>query len=158
MLDGADDGADEGRDAAPDAAIDAPLVDAARDVLADAQHETGIDCVATLTVGTVMSTPASCWIDEKVSQRSAVLRFPCGGGSASADFAVTFTGSVVAGQVDIAATTTFPWGDGCTWESQQRIVGPLWAGELTYTYSEHPISGSGCEPAVCTAKTAVAVH
>jgi hypothetical protein len=109
-------------------------------------------------VGPVSATPSDCWIDEQVSNRSAMIVYPCDGGAGTAVFGVAFTGSVVGGQVDLAATTTFPWSDGCTWQSDQRIAGELQSGALTYTYQEHPISGSNCEPATCTATTPVLVQ
>lgn len=115
-------------------------------------------CTALLTVGPVSATPSVCWIDERVSNRSAMLVYPCSGGSASAVFGVAFAGSVSGGLVDLAATTTFPWSDGCTWQSDQRIAGELQSGTLTYTYQEHPIAGSNCEPATCTATTPVVVQ
>jgi len=105
-----------------------------------------------------MPFPLRCWIDEKVSSRNAILRYPCAGGSAEAVFAVPFHGTLVGGTVDLAATTTFLWSDGCSWESHQRIFGMLASAVLTYTYSEGPITGKSCAPAVCTARTDVFVR
>ena len=117
----------------------------------------GKGCKVTLAVPAVSVTPG-CWIDEKVGQRSAVLVFACAGGPAEADFGVPFKGTVTDGQVDIAATTTFPWGDGCTWESHQRIGGSLASGELSYAYDEAPIAGKGCQPAHCKGSAPVAAR
>ncbi len=115
-------------------------------------------CSATLTVGTVTRTPG-CWVDEKVSNRSAALSYACGGGAATAPFGVPFEGTVGAdGKVDLAATTTFRWDDGCTWQSHQRITGQLGAGTLTYGYREAPIRGSRCMPSHCVAEAKVSVR
>lgn len=116
-------------------------------------------CRRVLRVGPVAPTPSSCWIDERVGNKTALLTYPCTGGAAAADFGVRFEGTTDSkGSVRLEAMTTFPWsGDGCTWQSTQRIGGNLGAGELVYTYEEHPIEGSGCAPAECTARAAVHV-
>ena len=117
-------------------------------------------CEATLRVGVVVPTPPTCWLDQKVAHKTAVLRYPCDGGPASAPFAIPFEGLIDdGGSVDLVARTTYRWsGDGCNWESTQRIRGVLAEGELTYTYEEQPIEGTGCSPAYCKARTAVAVQ
>jgi hypothetical protein len=104
-------------------------------------------------------TPRTCWIDQRVGEKSARLTYPCAGGVAMADFGTLFDGSVDStGSVHLEATTTFHWsGDGCTWQSVQGIGGNLGAGELLYTYEEHPTEGEGCAPANCKAKVPVHV-
>jgi hypothetical protein len=139
--------------------LDTESIDASPDAESpDVSPSPPAACAALLTVGPVSAMPSDCWIDEQVSNRSAMLVYPCDGGSASAAFGVAFTGTVAGGQVDLGANTTFPWSDGCTWQSEQRIAGELQSGALTYTYQEHPISGSNCEPATCTATTPVLVQ
>jgi hypothetical protein len=104
-------------------------------------------------------TPGTCWIDERVGKKTALLTYPCEGGAATADFGARFEGTVEpGGNLRAEARTTFHWsGDGCTWQSVQRIVGNLGAGGLVYTYEEHPVEGGGCAPAECTARVAVRV-
>jgi len=112
-------------------------------------------CTATLSAASVLRTPG-CWVDEKVSNRSAVLSYPCGGGTATAGFAAPFSGIVTAeGQVDIGTTTTFSWDDGCTWKSEQRITGKLSSGTLSYTYREAPVKGARCSSSHCVANAKV---
>lgn len=125
---------------------------------ADAKPEP-LDCSVTLSVGEVTVT-ADCWIDEKVSHRSAVLRWACDAGSAEADFGVPFYGTVQEPStlVSLSATTTFVWSDGCTWQSEQHIDGELSSGALQYGYSEKPIQGTHCAPAYCTGTAVVAVQ
>jgi hypothetical protein len=119
---------------------------------------TADDCTAKLTVGDV-STPLGCWIDEKVSHRSSTLRYKCGGGAGRADFGAWFVGSVSrGGDVVLSSTTTFPWSDGCTWQSTQRIEGALASKALSYSYSERPIAGTSCMPTRCTGSANVAVE
>jgi hypothetical protein len=117
-------------------------------------------CQALLHVGTVNATPASCWLDQKVAHKTALLHYPCAGGAAEAAFGVPFHGVAdEIGAIDLTAKTTYKWsGDGCTWESTQRIAGVLSEGELTYTYEEQPIEGTACSPAYCKAVTSVTVE
>ncbi len=110
-------------------------------------------------MGTITPTPGTCWIDEKVSNHTTPLTWDCVTGAAEADFEVPFTGHVdKGGGVVIEAMTTFDWSDGCTWQSTQSIAGDLTTKSLDYSYSEHPISGSNCDPAYCTSKAAVVVE
>jgi hypothetical protein len=114
-------------------------------------------CSARLRVGAVTPSPG-CWVDEKVSQRTGTLSYACGGGAASTQLGVEFAGMVSASeQVEIAATTTFQWSDGCTWQSEQHITGRLASGSLRYAYREAPIAGQNCMPAHCTASAKVTV-
>jgi hypothetical protein len=122
----------------------------------DEPHDAGA-CTARLFVGAVTPSPG-CWVDEKVGKRTGTLAYLCGGGAASTQLGVEFSGTVSAtGQVDVAATTTFAWSDGCKWQSEQRITGRLSSGSLTYGYREAPIEGTHCQPAHCTASAKVSV-
>jgi hypothetical protein len=117
-----------------------------------------IDCRTTLAADPVAVTPG-CWIDEKGSGRSALLTWKCGGGTATAEFGVPFVGTVGrTGNVSLSALTTFPWEDGCTWTSEQRIEGALSSRALRYTYIERPIKGTSCLPARCTGTATVRVE
>jgi len=127
--------------------------DASPDVAGDSKA----DCGVLLTAGTVSPNPSSCWIDQKVGNQAALLHYRCGGGTAAAQFAVTFEGTVLGGQVELTATTEFVWSDGCSWQSEQIISGQLASGGLQYTYREYPIRGSNCAVAYCTASTRVLV-
>jgi hypothetical protein len=72
---------------------------------------------------------------------------------------VDFDGIVAAdGRVDIGGTTSYQWADGCTWKSEQRIVGKLSSGRLDYTYREGPVSGTGCMSSHCVASAKVIVR
>ena len=123
-------------------------------------HDAGdAGCAVTLSVGTIVPTPSSCWIDQKVSNVTTTLSWDCKTGAAEADFDVPFEGTVDPnGNVSIQATTTFPWSDGCTWESAQVIAGQLSSKALTYSYSEHPIQGTSCAPDYCKSTATVSVQ
>ncbi len=127
----------------------------------DAGHETTppMDCTVTLSVADVTTT-SGCWIDERVSYRTALLRWACDAGAAEADFGVPFVGTVQepSTYVSLSATTTFVWSDACTWQSEQRIEGALSSGALQYSYSEKPVQGTNCAPAYCTGSALVSVQ
>ncbi len=127
-------------------------VDAGRDT-------TPMDCTVTLSVADVTTTQG-CWIDEKVSHRTALLHWACDAGAAEANFGVAFVGTVQepSTYVSLSATTTFVWSDACTWQSEQRIEGTLSSGALQYTYSEKPVEGTNCAPAYCTGTAVVSVQ
>jgi hypothetical protein len=115
-------------------------------------------CKVTLVASAVTPTPG-CWVDEKVSNQTTTLTYACGGGPAVAPFGVDFVGTVGAdGRVELAASTSFHWDDGCQWHSDQRIRGSLPGGPLTYAYKEKPTSGTRCAPARCVASAKVEVQ
>jgi hypothetical protein len=102
----------------------------------DADCEVG-DCKPQLEVtGSTPSSP-SC-IDFPVDAGSTgVIEFPCGGGPVTATLgSVPFTGSVVNGVVSLDGEATVIGPDTCIWKTTHHIGGSLYAGELTYTYSE----------------------
>ena len=147
----------EALDASP---LDANLPDATAPHDAEAEPAERDPCDVTLSVGDVTAT-AGCWIDEKVSHRTAQLQWACEAGAAEADFGVPFYGTVQepSSALSLVATTTFHWwGDGCTWQSTQVIDGDLSSGALQYGYSEKPIQGTNCAPAYCTGSAVVSVQ
>ena len=100
-----------------------------------------------------------CAIDERVTRAPGVLRYPCAGGPASADFGASrFTGTVQAGLVDLRLRTAFHFTDQCDWESAQAISGNLGNGELTFVYSESPMPGQTRCAAACLAHGSVTVQ
>ncbi len=132
--------------------------DTGADTEAAAELDAPKGCSATLSVGTVNMTPG-CWIDQKVSDQTVVLAWACDGGAAEANFGVPFVGTVdeSTGSVSLTATTTFPWCDGCTWQSKQTIEGTLQSGALEYAYSEMHIQGTNCAPEICHGWAVVSV-
>ena len=94
-----------------------------------------------------------CFIDVELQQVGR-LRAPCDGaeGPAEAVFGSrTFRGRVAHGRLSLRLTTSFPFSDGCTWESNQTISGRMDAAQFDFHYSEHARRGErGCAPA-CTA-------
>jgi hypothetical protein len=90
-----------------------------------------------------------CFIDERVTQTSGVLRYACdGNGDAQADFAGgSFVGSIASGRVNLVLHTQFDFSDGCAWMTDQRLRGSVASGELDYSYNEAARPGQrGCAP------------
>lgn len=90
---------------------------------------------------------SGCFIDERVTGAPGELRYPCGGGPATATFRNgRFAGRVEAdGTVSLALATSFPFSDGCRWRSAQAIDGRLASGRLAFRYTEAPAPGQrGC--------------
>ena len=119
-------------------------------------------CSAALEVAPI-KTGSGCTLDERVSAGSGLLRYPCqGDGAVEAVFKEhRFQGVVNDGNYLLDLTTEIDWEDGCHWETKQRIAGE-WRREgrstkLVWTYSEGPVSGTGCYGA-CKASADITVE
>jgi hypothetical protein len=110
-----------------------------------AMQETDATCTVAVSVDKFMVSSQSCFVDSPlVNGTSGELSFACGDGPATLTFpSYVFTGTSSACTLDLLLKTQFVFTDGCTWETTQTIVGPM-DGGLTYSYTEAPISGSGC--------------
>jgi hypothetical protein len=114
-------------------------------------------CSVSVRVGAITPSMATCFVDTVVHEGDVgTVRYACQDAPslwAVADFdGGEFVGTVkddsvgVKELLDLCTGTTFPWSDGCTWASAQRITGGIMAGKLSFTYEEQPIQGTGCEP------------
>ena len=117
------------------------------DGLVDADCETG-SCRPTLVVtGSTPSSPNCVDFPVERSSRGAIA-YPCGGGPVSANLgSVTFMGSVANGDVFLTGTRIIGIDespDGCVWQTDHLIQGNVSSGTLTYSYSEHFLSGIDC--------------
>jgi hypothetical protein len=116
-------------------------------------------CQATLTVVEI-NYPSYCWVDVPPVGSSDTVSFPCLGSDVRIVFEdIEFTGAVTGCWIEMHARTTFPWSDGCDWETAQSIVGDLVSGSLLdYEYREAPIPGeTGCA-SPCAATGAIRVQ
>ncbi len=89
---------------------------------------------------------SGCFIDERVTGAPGELRYPCGGGAATATFRNgVFAGTVGAnGEVSLSLRTRFHYGDGCDWATVQNLRGALTSG-VRFEYTEAPVPGQrGC--------------
>jgi hypothetical protein len=94
-------------------------------------------------VVTSLESPPSCFTDTVVARgQHGTVRYPCqGDGEATLTMGSrVFRGVAVGGRLDVCTGTEFPWSDGCTWTSAQRLSGSLAPSSegLTFTYGEAP--------------------
>ncbi|MBI4705849.1 MAG: hypothetical protein HY744_32555 [Deltaproteobacteria bacterium] len=115
-----------------------------------AEQESNATCKVAVVIGSFTISDEACWVDSPLVEGDpGELKFACGDGPAELSFPTgKFVGTAKSCVLDLELTTQFDWIDGCTWQSQQAIVGPM-EGQLDYAYSEHPIVGAGCAQA-CT--------
>ncbi len=117
------------------------------------------ECEASVRLGEMTKSTPTCELDEHVSTDAGVLTWPCtGDGVASIQFGkARFEGVVHDGLLEVNLTTSFPFADGCQWQSRQTITGGISPGSLRYRYAEVPTKASpGCWSA-CSASAPVAV-
>ena len=117
------------------------------DGVVDADCETG-SCQPTLVVtGSTPSDPGCVDFPVERSSRGGIA-YPCGGGSVRANLgSVAFMGSVANGDVFLTGTRIIGVNespDDCVWQTDHLIQGNVSSGALTYSYSEHVVSGVNC--------------
>lgn len=90
-----------------------------------------------------------CWVDVEMAHPGR-LTLPCDGadGAASATFGSRhFQGRATHGNVSLSLRTSFHYGDGCDWQTQQTIRGQVPGSDLRFHYDEHPRPRqNGCSP------------
>ena len=102
-------------------------------------------CTRSVTLGAI-SKRESCYVDTVAQPGdTGTLTYPCeGDGEATLSFGNrTFSGAVVSGKVDVCTGTEYPFSDGCTWSSAQRISGNVDGSSLRFTYGEAPKPKAG---------------
>lgn len=116
----------------------------------DADVPTKGDCERDVAVGALTISMSTCFVNQHVENRTTKLKFPCGGGAATADFdGHHFTGTVTADdELSLTNVEPFVFYD-CDWISTEKIEGNLSKGTLTYSYSEKP--KTTCPEPPCTA-------
>jgi hypothetical protein len=117
----------------------------------------GQACTRPLIAQSVVPSRSTCWLDVGYTPGDpATLTYGCAGATATAGATVhvgtrDFKGTVKNGYVDVCLGSTFLYADGCTWETAQRIYGPLNGTILAYAYTERVVSGTNCALA-CTGR------
>ena len=122
--------------------------------------------MARLRVGRVDVSSPTCFVDTKVHQGDEGRLLRCPTGAVAVFSRVSFAGpwgetgvdrqgrSLSA--IDTCLRTQFPFSDGCTWETMQRMHGG--PSSIEYTYAERPITGGRCAPSSCRARADVEVE
>lgn len=103
-------------------------------------------CTAKLRAGKIRTGP-TCVLDEQISKGDGLLLYPCAGGSGPVEARFgehRFQGTLENGNLSLSLDTELDWDDGCHWKTEQAIVGALADKRLTWTYGEHPVSGTKC--------------
>jgi hypothetical protein len=109
----------------------------------------GCDEIAKVRVGRISLSSSTCTVDLKVSTGEIGRVMRCPSGAVVVFDQITYGGSFDGRSLDACVVTRFPFEDGCTWQSLQRVRGTRDA--LTLDYSERPVSGTGCASSACTA-------
>lgn len=129
--------------------------------LAPPPKNSGPTCKRDVVVTSLSSEPF-CFVDTIVQQgQQGTLTFPCDGdGAATLSFGGrSFVGAAIGGQVEACTGTQYPFSDGCTWTSAQRVTGSIANGTLHFAYGEAPKAGEDtrlCARA-CTARGTVRI-
>ncbi len=122
---------------------------------------TGPICTRTVVVTSLARSSPSCFTDTVIEDgQRGTLSFPCqGDGPVSVRFGgAVFTGSQVGGKLEACDGTEFPWSDGCSWTSAQRVAGHVGDRVLSFTYGEAPKAGQHSCASACSATGTVAVE
>lgn len=129
--------------------------------LAPPPKNSGPTCKRDVVVTSLSSEPF-CFVDTIVQQgQQGTLTFPCDGdGAATLSFGGrAFVGAAIGGKVEACTGTQYPFNDGCTWTSAQRVTGSIANGTLHFAYGEAPKAGEdtrSCARA-CTARGTVRI-
>jgi len=111
--------------------------------------------MAKLRVGRVQLSSRTCFVDSKVHEGDQGRLLRCPSGAVAVFSRYSFAGRWGEEGVDTCLRTQFPFSDGCTWETMQRVRGG--PSVLEFTYIEHPLSGNSCASSSCTARADVEV-
>jgi len=117
---------------------------------------TACTVIAHVAVSEVSLSSPSCYVDTLIRENASGVLLRCPSGAAIEFNNATFLGTLGSnGDVDVCTGTKFPFTDGCTWQSTQRIRGP--SSHMVFQYKETPIEGRGCAESSCTMRAIVQV-
>ena len=123
---------------------------------------TGPTCTRTVTLSSIAKR-ASCFVDTVAHEGDqGTLTYPCeGDGEATLSFGNrSFSGASLGSgsKVNVCTGTEYPWSDGCSWTSAQRVTGSVASGTLRFTYGEAPKVGEQNCASACTATATVRIQ
>lgn len=107
-------------------------------------------------MGRVTLSSPTCFVDAKVHEGDQGRLLRCPSGAVAVFSRVSFAGAWGETGIDTCMRTQFPFSDGCTWETMQRMRGG--PSVIEYSYAERPISGDQCAPSSCRARADVEVQ
>ncbi len=119
-----------------------------------AMTSSGPMCTREVVVRSLTRSSPVCFTDDAVSVgEHGTVTFPCDGdGPAKLTFDhATFEGAEASGTLHVCTGTQFPWSDGCTWTSAQKVTGSIASGALHFSYAEAPKRGQGSCASSCSA-------
>ena len=101
------------------------------------------ECEITVTMSGITEDRPACWTDTPIAGSTGAFSVPCDGGAVNVMLdEIEFSGELSPDcHLRMVAHTTFPWSDGCQWESTQVISGSLQPRRLDYEYRELPVAG-----------------
>ncbi len=120
----------------------------------------GPKCQRSVVISAI-SKRASCFVDTVAQAgENGTLTYPCNGdGEATLTFAKrSFAGSTIGGRLNVCTGTEYPWSDGCTWTSAQKVTGSIASGTLNFTYGEAPRPGQESCATACDATATVRIE
>ncbi len=110
----------------------------------------GCNEIARVRAGDLELSSPTCYVDARVHAGETGRVLQCPSGTVIAFRGATFAGTYDSRSVNVCMKTQFPFSDGCTWQTVQRIRGG--DGAFEFTYAERPISGGSCASSSCTAR------
>ncbi len=113
--------------------------------------------MARIRIDKVTLSSPSCVVDTQIKDGDVGKLMNCPGGSSYVQFADAMFGGTFDGvNVNVCMKTEYPFSDGCTWQTMQRISGRSDTA-MHFSYSERAITGHNCSPAPCRANAEIYV-
>lgn len=109
-----------------------------------------------MRVGAIALSSPTCFVDMHIATGDIGRLMRCASGAVVVFGGVTFAGTTDGTSVDACVRTAFPFSDGCTWQSMQRIHGRF-DEAVELTYGEHPTNGRACASSSCRARAPIDV-
>jgi hypothetical protein len=134
---------------APPPRVAVPIAVAARaEPRVDCEHPphlVGCVTIARVRAGALRLSSSSCYVESIVRTGDVGRLQRCANGAALVFDKGTFAGNLDGTHFEGCTSTRFPFSDGCTWQTKQRVDGDA------FEYSEAPIDGTSCAPSSCRA-------
>lgn len=134
----------------------APPPRARVEVECEAPPRDGCTPIARVRIDKVRLSSPTCVVDTQIKEGDVGRVMKCPRGSYVQFPDAVFGGTFDGVEVSTCMKTEFPFSDGCTWQTMQRIAGRTDTA-MSYSYSERAISGHDCAPVACRANATLYV-